>query len=115
MKAVSSLWHCPAGHPGWLLATTLPFEVRTFLGTHLNSDCRGRPAGSSAGNKRRAIWTTDYTAVNLTVRVAGSATVKRTATRRPSSSPSPTASARTGGLASCTMYDCLRRCTTTAS
>jgi hypothetical protein len=29
--AVCSLWHCPAGHPGWALPTTLPFEVRTFL------------------------------------------------------------------------------------
>jgi len=31
--AVCSLWHCPAGHPGLLLATTLPCGVRTFLGT----------------------------------------------------------------------------------
>ena len=30
--AVCSLWHCPAGHPGWLLATILPFGARTFLG-----------------------------------------------------------------------------------
>lgn len=30
--AVCSLWHCPAGHPGWLLATTLPCGARTFLG-----------------------------------------------------------------------------------
>ena len=29
--AVCFLWHCPAGHPGWPLATTLPFGVRTFL------------------------------------------------------------------------------------
>jgi uncharacterized membrane protein YfcA len=29
--AVCSLWHCPAGHPGLLLATTLPCGVRTFL------------------------------------------------------------------------------------
>ena len=115
VKAVSSLWHCPAGHPGWLLATTLPFEVRTFLDTHLNGDCRGRPAGSSAEGKRRASRATDYTAANLTVRVTGSATVNRTVTRWPSSSPSPTASARTGGSASCTMQDSLRRCTTTAS
>ena len=27
------LWHCPAGHPGWSLATTLPCGARTFLGT----------------------------------------------------------------------------------
>ena len=30
--AVCFLWHCPAGRPGWLLATTLPCGVRTFLG-----------------------------------------------------------------------------------
>ena len=30
--AVCSLWHCPAGHPGLPLATTLPFGARTFLG-----------------------------------------------------------------------------------
>ena len=30
--AVCSLWHCPAGCPGWLLATTLPCGARTFLG-----------------------------------------------------------------------------------
>ena len=30
--AVCSLWHCPAGHPGWLLPTTLPCGARTFLG-----------------------------------------------------------------------------------
>ena len=30
-KAVCFLWHCPAGHPGWALPTTLPCGVRTFL------------------------------------------------------------------------------------
>ncbi len=30
--AVCFLWHCPAGHPGLPLATTLPCGVRTFLG-----------------------------------------------------------------------------------
>ncbi len=30
--AVCSLWHCPAGHPGWALPTTLPCGARTFLG-----------------------------------------------------------------------------------
>ena len=30
--AVCSLWHCPAGHPGWVLPTTLLCGVRTFLG-----------------------------------------------------------------------------------
>src|SRR5215213_3367596 len=31
--AVCFLWHCPAGHPGWALPTTLPCGARTFLGT----------------------------------------------------------------------------------
>ena len=30
-RAVCSLWHCPAGHPGWVLPTTLLCGVRTFL------------------------------------------------------------------------------------
>jgi hypothetical protein len=33
--AVCSLWHCPAGHPGWVLPTTLPCGARTFLGVVL--------------------------------------------------------------------------------
>jgi hypothetical protein len=32
-SAVCSLWHCPAGHPGWALPTTLPCGARTFLST----------------------------------------------------------------------------------
>src|SRR6266496_6869646 len=38
--AVCSLWHCPAGHPGLPLATTLPFGARTFLDNAVR--CRGR-------------------------------------------------------------------------
>ena len=38
--AVCSLWHCPAGHPGLPLTTTLPCGVRTFLG--------GSPRGTDA-------------------------------------------------------------------
>jgi hypothetical protein len=30
-QAVCSLWHCPAGCPGWVLPTALPFGARTFL------------------------------------------------------------------------------------
>ena len=30
-RAVCSLWHCPAGRPGWVLPTTLLCGVRTFL------------------------------------------------------------------------------------
>jgi len=33
LPAVCSLWHCPAGCPGWALPTTLPCEGRTFLDT----------------------------------------------------------------------------------
>jgi hypothetical protein len=29
--AVCSLWHYPAGHPGWALPTTVPCGARTFL------------------------------------------------------------------------------------
>src|SRR5690242_437977 len=32
-EAVCSLWHCPAGCPGWVLPTTSPCGARTFLGT----------------------------------------------------------------------------------
>ena len=30
-SAVCSLWHFPAGHPDWPLASTLPYGVPTFL------------------------------------------------------------------------------------
>ena len=33
LLAVCSLWHFPAGCPGWVLPTTLPCGVRTFLDT----------------------------------------------------------------------------------
>ena len=45
--AVCFLWHCPAGHPGSALPTTLPCGARTFLGGPVR-DRRGRPAGSPA-------------------------------------------------------------------
>src|SRR6266545_7329281 len=32
--AVCSLWHCPAGCPGWVLPTTSPCGARTFLDAH---------------------------------------------------------------------------------
>ena len=47
--AVCSLWHCPAGHPGWVLPTTLPCGARTFLD---GSPRRGRPADSSTSESR---------------------------------------------------------------
>jgi len=40
--AVCSLWHCPAGHPGSVLPTTLPCGARTFLGA-------GGPASRPSG------------------------------------------------------------------
>src|SRR3954447_25118448 len=49
--AVCSLWHCPAGHPGWVLPTTLPCGARTFLD---ELPRRGRPAGSSVTESSRA-------------------------------------------------------------
>src|SRR5207302_9470502 len=49
-SAVCSLWHCPAGHPDWVLPSTLPCGVRTFLGpvvvAFTTPPTRGRPAGS---------------------------------------------------------------------
>ena len=41
-SAVCFLWHCPAGHPGLPLTTTLPYGARTFLGRGLP---RTRPPG----------------------------------------------------------------------
>jgi hypothetical protein len=44
--AVCFLWHCPAGHPGSVLPTTLPCGARTFLtGPQARRD---RPADSPA-------------------------------------------------------------------
>src|SRR3989440_4066996 len=43
-SAVCSLLHCPAGHPDWPLASTLPCGAPTFLDTI--ESCRGHPAGS---------------------------------------------------------------------
>jgi hypothetical protein len=43
-SAVCSLWHCPAGHPDWPLASTLPCGVPTFLDTVL-SESVPRPPG----------------------------------------------------------------------
>src|SRR5690606_40524600 len=48
--AVCFLWHFPAGHPGLLLATTLPDGVRTFLGGGAALRRRGRPTDSSVAS-----------------------------------------------------------------
>src|SRR3712207_4768559 len=46
--AVCSLWHCPAGHPGSLLTTTLPCGARTFLGGRVSpADATARPTRPS--------------------------------------------------------------------
>ena len=50
--AVCFLWHFPSGHPGLLLATTLPCGVRTFLGDGQIARRRGRPVGSSIALSR---------------------------------------------------------------
>ena len=44
-EAVCFLWHCPAGHPGLPLTTTLPCGARTFLGGALRHR-RDRPVDS---------------------------------------------------------------------
>src|SRR5699024_12548689 len=49
--AVYFLLHLPAGHPGLLLAITVLYKVRTFLGARLSwpagwFDCRVHPADS---------------------------------------------------------------------
>ena len=46
--AVCSLWHCPAGHPGSLLTTTLPCGARTFLGDGVSpADATAQPTRPS--------------------------------------------------------------------
>src|SRR4051795_5987848 len=47
--AVCSLWHCPAGHPGSLLTTTLPCGARTFLGGEVSpTDATAQPTRPSS-------------------------------------------------------------------
>ena len=56
LGAVCFLWHFPAGHPGWVLPTTLLGGVRTFLGEHGNRRThRDRPADSSRGQRTGAV------------------------------------------------------------
>jgi hypothetical protein len=48
-EAVCFLWHCPAGHPGSALPTTLPCGARTFLATqcaHTMCSAAARPTRS---------------------------------------------------------------------
>jgi len=58
-EAVCFLWHCPAGHPGWALPTTVLCEVRTFLDPGTQAEVtrperpgRDRLADSSADQRR---------------------------------------------------------------
>ena len=46
--AVCFLWHCPAGHPGSVLPTTLPCGARTFLTAHRAA----RPPGRLARHRK---------------------------------------------------------------
>ena len=46
--AVCFLWHCPAGHPGSALPTTLPCGARTFL-TGLTPGATARPTHPCSG------------------------------------------------------------------
>ena len=46
--AVCFLWHCPAGHPGSALPTTLPCGARTFL-TGLAPGATARPTHPCSG------------------------------------------------------------------
>ena len=59
--AVCSLWHCPAGHPGWALPTTLLCGARTFLGG-VSPDAaawpthpRSQPSGLDAPAGQRSV------------------------------------------------------------
>ena len=47
-SAVCSLLHCPAGRPDWVLPSTVPCGVRTFLGSRpcCHGPIRGHPANS---------------------------------------------------------------------
>ncbi len=48
-SAVSSLWHFPAGHPDWPLASTLPCGAPTFLSRRRRqAPLRPRPPGRLA-------------------------------------------------------------------
>jgi hypothetical protein len=50
--AVCFLWHCPAGHPGSALPTTVPCGARTFL-TGLAPGATARPTHPCSGYAER--------------------------------------------------------------
>ena len=62
-SAVCFLWHCPAGHPGLPLTTTLPCGVRTFLGGGPKAaDATARPTRPSRTIVRVDAWPTSLDA-----------------------------------------------------
>src|SRR3954451_11666730 len=55
--AVCSLWHFPAGHPGWELPTTSPCGARTFLdATPRGADAVARPAHPRTQDRGVLAW-----------------------------------------------------------
>src|SRR3954464_4897967 len=56
-EAVCSLWHFPAGHPGWELPTTSPCGARTFLDvTPRGADAVARPAHPRPQDRGVLAW-----------------------------------------------------------
>jgi hypothetical protein len=53
-SAVCSLWHCPAGHPDWPLASTLPCGAPTFLDPVPQTRPGPRPPGRLAVDHKSA-------------------------------------------------------------
>ena len=54
-SAVCSLLHFPAGRPDWVLPSTLPCGVRTFLGPVPRGPARGHPADSPPRTSLRRV------------------------------------------------------------
>src|SRR5271170_6522241 len=63
--AVCFLWHCPAGHPGSALPTTLPYGARTFL-TEPAPGAAARPTHPRIGyaERHRPAWMTEPAPAN---------------------------------------------------
>ncbi len=53
-SAVYFLWHYPAGCPGWLLTTTVPFPARTFLPRRFASPAAPTCVGRRRGRQKRS-------------------------------------------------------------
>ena len=94
-SAVCSLWHFPAGYPGWALPTTLPCGARTFLDSAVT--CLPRPPGQLACSARIP---TQPTAWKVTVPRIGSAEVNSRSTRFPKGRLGSATRARTAGQCS---------------